>query len=87
MNLTLLAVSLWVVAQATSPQTTPPTEPVLLDAGKCQLSVGDLPCEKYAYNGRAYIVVWKDGELYRIDRFNEDGSVTNIYQAPPRTWT
>ena len=60
-------------------------EPVLVAEGECSLGGLALPCDKYVYKGNVYILVWKDGEIWRLVRLTADGEVL-IFQSPKRYW-
>jgi len=63
-------------------------EPLLVTwQGECNYAGDSYPCEKYTFKGQEYGVMWKDGELHRIDRFLPDGTLHNLYLAPTRIWT
>lgn len=61
-------------------------EPVKVAEGECSLGGLALPCDKYVYKGNVYVLVWKDGEIWRLVRLEADGEVL-IFQAPTRYWT
>ena len=62
------------------------TEPVKIAEGVCTFPWGDTPCDKYLYKGNVYILVWKDGEIWRLVKLTPDGEVL-IYQSPKRYLT
>lgn len=61
-------------------------EPVKVAEGVCTFPWGDTPCDKYLYKGNVYILVWKDGEIWRLVKLTAEGEQL-IFQAPTRYWT
>lgn len=59
--------------------------PVKLGEGMCSDSWVSRYCEKYAWKGRVFIVIFDDGDIYRLVELTEDGEEL-IYQAPKRFW-
>lgn len=72
----ILATALLVVALA---------GPVKIGEGMCSDSWVSRYCEKYTWKGRVFIVIFEDGEMYRLVELTEDGEEL-IYQAPKRFW-
>lgn len=55
--------------------------------GECNYGGESYPCEKYTFKDQEYGVMWKEDEIYRIDRIHPDGTIQNLYLAPTRYWT
>ena len=60
-------------------------EPTKVAEGTCSTAWEALPCDKYLYKGNVYVLIWKNGEVWRIVKLTEEGEEL-VYQAPTRYW-